>query len=157
MSGFTVFAVPYFFHAGQSRTSFASPLSMFMATAPPRLDPTTTWGWCVVELGLGDSDGLGEILVRQLRIDDLVAVVFQEGRLDAAWNRLPAVEEEDFHDAGGSIALRLFEQYHGAGVNTGLGLRFLHLAQRKRLPRGADFGPTRFSDVSCFSPISLSI
>jgi hypothetical protein len=19
---------------------------MFMATAPPRLDPTTTWGWC---------------------------------------------------------------------------------------------------------------
>jgi len=43
---FTVLTVPYFFHAGQSKTSFASPLLMFMATAPPRLDPTTTWGRC---------------------------------------------------------------------------------------------------------------
>ena len=47
MPDFTVLAVPYFSHAEQSRTSFAPPLSMFMATAPPRLDPTTTCGWCL--------------------------------------------------------------------------------------------------------------
>jgi hypothetical protein len=28
-----------------------------------------------------------------------VAVVFQVGRFDAAWDGLPAVEEEDFHVA----------------------------------------------------------
>ena len=38
--------VPYFFQAEQSRTSRASPLEMFKATAPPWLDPTTTWGRC---------------------------------------------------------------------------------------------------------------
>ena len=32
ISVLTVFTDPYFFHAGQSRTSFASPLSMFIAT-----------------------------------------------------------------------------------------------------------------------------
>lgn len=47
VSAFTVLTVPYFFHAGQSSTSLASPLSMFMATAPPRLDPTTTCDRCV--------------------------------------------------------------------------------------------------------------
>jgi hypothetical protein len=45
--GLTAVAVPYFFHAGQSSTSFAPPLSMFMARAPPRDEPTTTAGWCL--------------------------------------------------------------------------------------------------------------
>jgi hypothetical protein len=36
---------PYLFQAGQSRTSGVSPLSRFMATAPPRDEPTTTAGW----------------------------------------------------------------------------------------------------------------
>ena len=35
VSGFTVLAVPHFFHDGQSRTSLATPLLMFMATALP--------------------------------------------------------------------------------------------------------------------------
>ena len=42
--GFTVLAVPYFLQAGHIRTSLASPLLMFIATAPPRLEPTTTSG-----------------------------------------------------------------------------------------------------------------
>jgi hypothetical protein len=40
----TVLAAAQLFHAGQSRTSLAEPLLIFMATAPPRLDPTTAWG-----------------------------------------------------------------------------------------------------------------
>ena len=99
MPGFTVLAVPYFFQAGQSRTSLASPLSMFIATAPPRDRADDDLGLVLVELGLGDLDGLGEVFVGQCRVDDLVAVLRQEGRLDAARDRLPAVEEEDFHDA----------------------------------------------------------
>jgi len=51
----------------------------------------------LVELGLGDPDGIGEIFVRQLGIDDLVAVLGQLRRLHAAWDRLPAVQEEDSH------------------------------------------------------------
>ncbi len=50
-----------------------------------------------VELGLGDPDGLGKIIVGQRRVDDFVAVIDQVGRFDAAGNRTPAVEEEDFH------------------------------------------------------------
>jgi hypothetical protein len=46
-----------------------------------------------IELDLGDLDGHSEILVRQLGVDDLVAVLGQEGRFDAAWNRLPVVED----------------------------------------------------------------
>jgi hypothetical protein len=45
----------------------------------------------LVELGLGDLDGLIEVLVRQFRVDDLVAMLGQEGRLDATRDRLPAV------------------------------------------------------------------
>jgi hypothetical protein len=52
----------------------------------------------LVERGLGDADDLGEVLDRQLWVDDLVAVLGQEGRFNAARNRLPAVEEEDFHE-----------------------------------------------------------
>jgi hypothetical protein len=109
-----------------------------------------------VELGLGDSDGLGEVVVGQLRVENFVAVVFQLRRLHAARNRVPAVKEENLHDAGGSLGLRQFGQYQGAGVKTGLGLRLRHLAQRKRLPRGAVFGRTRLPDVSFFSPIQDS-
>jgi hypothetical protein len=39
------FAVPYFFHVGQSKTSRPSPLWMFIATALPLDEPTTTSGW----------------------------------------------------------------------------------------------------------------
>ena len=56
----------------------------------------------LVELLLGGLDGLGEILVGQLGIDNDVAVLGQEGWFDASWNRLPAVEEEDDH--GGIVA-----------------------------------------------------
>ena len=52
-----------------------------------------------VELGLGDADGLLHVLIGQRRVDDLVAVVFQVGRLHAAWDRVPAVQEKDFHGA----------------------------------------------------------
>jgi hypothetical protein len=52
----------------------------------------------LVELLLGEPDGLLEVLVGQLRVDDLVAVLRQERRFDAAWDRLSAVKEEDFHE-----------------------------------------------------------
>ena len=42
--GLTVVAVPHRFHAGQSRTNGVEPVLMFIATAPPRLEPTTTSG-----------------------------------------------------------------------------------------------------------------
>ena len=51
----------------------------------------------LVELVLGDPDGQDEVFIRQLRVDDLVAVLGEDGRFDAARDRLPAVEEEDFH------------------------------------------------------------
>jgi hypothetical protein len=49
------------------------------------------------ELGLGGLEGFLEVLVVEIGIDDLVAVVLQVGRFDAAWDRVPAVKEEDFH------------------------------------------------------------
>ena len=49
----------------------------------------------LVELGLGGCDSSGEIVVIECWIDDFVAVIFQVGRLDAAWDRVPAVEEEN--------------------------------------------------------------
>ena len=51
----------------------------------------------LVELFLSNPDGLGEVVIRQFRIDDLLAMPGQERRFDAARNRMPAVEEEDFH------------------------------------------------------------
>ena len=39
----------------------------------------------LVELLLGNSDGSGEILVGQFRIDDLVAVLSEVGRFDGVW------------------------------------------------------------------------
>jgi hypothetical protein len=70
-----------------------------MATAPPRLDPTTDdhSRLVFVELGPGDPDSRLEILVGQLRVDDLVAVLGQVSWFNAAWDRLPAVKEQNFH------------------------------------------------------------
>jgi hypothetical protein len=62
----------------------------------------------LVEFALGDPDGLLEVLVRQLGIQDGVATLGQVGRFDAARNRLPAVEEEDFHEARRIIANHAF-------------------------------------------------
>src|SRR6516165_8199730 len=50
-----------------------------------------------VELGLGDPDRFGKVLVGQLGIDDLMSVFGKERRLHAARNRLPAVQEKDLH------------------------------------------------------------
>ena len=57
MPGLTVLAVPQRFQAGQSRTSGVEPESRFMATAPPREEPTITSGPMAVVLGLGGADG----------------------------------------------------------------------------------------------------
>src|SRR5262245_25227908 len=64
-------------------------------TAPRRADDDIRL--VPVELSLGDLDGLVEILVRQFWVDDFVAVMGKERRFDAAWDRLPTVEEEDSH------------------------------------------------------------
>src|SRR5262245_36072349 len=61
-------------------------------SAPRRADDHSRL--VLVELGLGDPDRLGEVVVRRPRVDDLVAVPGQEGRLDAAWDRLPAVSTQ---------------------------------------------------------------
>ena len=79
--GFTVLADPHWFHAGQSRTSRASPLLMFIATAPPARSDDHI-GLVLVELVLGDLDGL----LWELGIEDRVAVVLEKGRFDAARN-----------------------------------------------------------------------
>src|SRR5262245_27104929 len=62
-----------------------------LAGADDRLGPVP------IILSLGDPDRLGEVFVRQFRVDDLVAVLGQVARLDPARDRLPAVEEEDYH------------------------------------------------------------
>jgi hypothetical protein len=54
-------------------------------------------GLVLVELGLGDCEGGGEVVVRKSGVDDGVAVVFQVGRFDAARNGLPAVKKENEH------------------------------------------------------------
>jgi hypothetical protein len=96
VSGFTVLAVPHFFHAGQSKTSRAAVDIHGHGTASRRADDHIRL--VLVELLLGDPDGLGEILVGQLRVDDGMAVVLEVGRLDATRDRLPAVKEENFHE-----------------------------------------------------------
>jgi hypothetical protein len=50
-----------------------------------------------VVLGLGDAHGSLEVVVGEGRVDDLVAVLRQLGRFHASGDRLPAVQEEDFH------------------------------------------------------------
>ncbi len=49
----------------------------------------------LVELRLGDADGLLKVAIGKFRIKDRVAVVLQEARFDAAWGGENAVEEED--------------------------------------------------------------
>ena len=53
----------------------------------------------LVVLGLGDAEGFGKVIVGKCGIDNLVAMLGQVGRLDAAWHRPPAVEEKDFHSS----------------------------------------------------------
>jgi hypothetical protein len=60
---FTVFAVPHFLDAGHRRMSRAPPLSRFMATAPPRDEPTITLGWCL-------SNSVWAILTASFEIHD---------------------------------------------------------------------------------------
>ena len=55
-------------------------------------------GTMLLILGLGDADSFVEVVVGKSGINDFVAVRFQEGRLPAARNAGPAVEEEDSHD-----------------------------------------------------------
>ena len=83
----------------------------------------------------------------QGRLDDLMAVAPQVGRLHAPDNRVPAVEVENLPSNAASlsaIAARHRGQYHGAGVLTGLGLRFRHFAQRYLLPFTAVLGLSLF-------------
>ena len=94
-TGVTCSPSPFTLQAGQSGTSLASPPLMSKATAPARSHDHV--GAVPVVLGLGDPDGLGEVLVGQFRVDDLVAVLGQEARLDATRDRVPAVEEENLH------------------------------------------------------------
>jgi hypothetical protein len=55
----------------------------------------------MVAFGLGGADGLVEVVVIEGRVDDLVAVIGEVGRLDTSRNRMPAVEEEDLHRNSG--------------------------------------------------------
>ena len=57
----------------------------------------------IVELGLSGRNRSRKIIVIQCRIDDVVIVILQVGRLDATRNRMPAVKEKDFH--GVSLSL----------------------------------------------------
>ena len=50
-----------------------------------------------LELRLGNSHGLVEIVVGQLGVEEFVAVGLEVGRPHAAWSRLPTVKEQDFH------------------------------------------------------------
>ncbi len=50
-----------------------------------------------IKLDLGDPHGLIEIIIGESGVQDRVAVVLEERRLDAARSRLPAVKEEDGH------------------------------------------------------------
>jgi hypothetical protein len=43
--------------------------------------------------------GFLHVFVGELWIDDGMAVLGLEGRLDAAWDRLPAVQKKDCHGA----------------------------------------------------------
>ena len=85
-----------------------------------------------------------------------MVVLGEVRRFDAARNRLPAVKEENSHGAVASLSFKQFGQYHGAGVLTGFGLRFRHLAQWKRLPFTAVFGRACFPVLKMFFAIATS-
>ena len=65
-------------------------------------------GMMLIVLGLSDADGGVEIVVGKGWIQHFVAMamVTEEGRLQAAQCRLPAVEEEDVHGTCGLGWLR---------------------------------------------------
>src|SRR5262245_29886063 len=81
---------------GRHSGSFASPSGTFYGEGG-RKRRRVAIAVLDAELGLGDPDGLDEVVVGQLRVGDPVAVPGQEGRLDASGDRPPAVQEEDFH------------------------------------------------------------
>ena len=56
----------------------------------------------LIELGLGGLECPREVIVIERRVDDCVSVAFKLGRLDAAWDGMPAVKEEDSHDNSAS-------------------------------------------------------
>src|SRR5258708_239794 len=60
------------------------------------------------------------------------------------------------NDDAGYTWFRQVEQYQGAGVFTGFGLRLRHLAQRKRLPLTAAFGGAWFPVLGKFFAIGTS-
>ena len=67
--GFTVFVIPQFFPARHIITSLASPLLMFMATAPHLDDPTTMWrgylsnsAWAVLTVAVKSSWSRGGLV-----------------------------------------------------------------------------------------------
>ena len=60
-------------------------------------------GLVLVELGLGGRNSSAKIIVIQYRIDDFMSVVLEVARLDATGNRMPAVEEKDFHSVSLSL------------------------------------------------------
>ena len=53
------------------------------------------------------------------------------------------MQVQNFHANAASFSAKHHGQYHGAGVFTGLGLRFRHLAQRYLLPFTAVLGRYR--------------
>ena len=99
-----------------------------------------------------------EVVVVQGGLVNIVVVSLQAGRFHAPDDRVPAVEVEDFHGYEASfsaIAARHRGQYHGAGVFTGLGLRFRHFAQRYLLPFTAVLGLSRLPVRGMFLGIGL--
>ena len=93
MPGLTAFTAPYFFQAGQSNGAAVDVHCHGPASARPYYYLRLVF----IELGLGDPDRLGHVLIGQRRVDDLVSVVVQEGRFHAADCRVPAVKEENLH------------------------------------------------------------
>lgn len=80
MPGLTAFTAPYFFQAGQSNGAAVDVHCHGPASARPHDDLRLMH----VELFLGDADGLGEVVIGQLRVQNCVAVILEVGRLHAA-------------------------------------------------------------------------
>jgi hypothetical protein len=95
---FTVFAVPPLLPRRTEEDEFrlAAVDVHGDGSAPRRADDYSRL--VLVELGLSDPDRLVEILVGQFRIDDLMAVLDQESRFDAARDRVPSMQEENLHE-----------------------------------------------------------
>lgn len=70
---------------------------MFIATTPPREEPTITSGRCRPYSTWAVWTASSKSASSRAGLDDLVAVLGEKGRLEAARVRVSAVEEEDFH------------------------------------------------------------